>query len=141
MNELETWQFFTKTLGVLKGPFFNLCLTLYSLYYFYCLLGINIYGGKINDKEFARLFYLNPDFDASPDYIWLNFNDFLSGIMTLFSMKLFNNWQFIWYQFNFVLDNGAISALFFFSFMFSSSYVIINILVAFIIDVYTSIEE
>jgi len=34
-----------------------------------------------------------------------------------------------------------VSALFFISFMIMSTYVIINILMAFIIDVYTSIEE
>lgn len=141
LNELETWKFFVRTLRVLKGPFFNLCLTLYSLYFFYSLLGIHIYGGKINAMAFAKLFHLNEDFDSSPDYIWLNFNDFLSGLITLFSMMLFNNWQFIWDQFNFVVDNRTTSGLYFFSFMVMSQYVLINILMAFIIDVYTSIEE
>ena len=140
LNELEQWKFFTRTLKVLKGPFFNLTFTLYSLYFFYTLLGQHIYGGKITTRAIAKLFYLNPDFDASPDYMWLNFNDFLSGLITLFSMQLFNNWQFIWDQFNFVIDNWIVSALFFFSFMLMSTYVIINILMAFIIDVYTSIE-
>lgn len=67
-------------------PFFNLCFTLYSLYYFYCILGISIYGGKIDVQTFARMFKLNPDFESSPDYIYLNFNDFVSGLITLFSM-------------------------------------------------------
>lgn len=140
LSELEQWQFFMRTLSVLKGPFFNLTFTLYSLYFFYCLVGMQIYGGKITDVAFAKLFMLNPDFDSSPDYMWLNFNDFGSGLITLFSMQLFNNWQFIWDQFNFVLDNRTVSSLFFFSFMVMSTYVIINILMAFIIDVYTSIE-
>ena len=141
LSELEQWQFFTRTLKVLKSPFFNLCFTLYSLYFFYCLVGMRIYGGKINMENFARMFFMNPDFDSSPDYIYLNFNDFLSGLITLFSMQLFNNWQFIWDQFNFVIDNRVVSTLFFISFMIMSTYVIINILMAFVIDVYTSIEE
>ena len=140
LNELEQWKFFTRTLRVLRGPFFNLTFTLYSLYFFFCTLGMHIYGGKITTEVIAKLFTLNEDFDASPDYMWLNFNDFLSGMITLFSMQLFNNWQFIWDQFNFTIDNRVVSGLFFFSFMVMSTYVIINILMAFIIDVYTSIE-
>ena len=86
LSELEQWKFFTRTLKVLRGPFFNLTFTLYSLYFFYTMLGIHIYGGKITAESTARLFILNEDFDASPDYMWLNFNDFLSGLITLFSM-------------------------------------------------------
>lgn len=140
LSELEQWRFFVRTLKVLKGPFFNLTFTLYSLYFFYIILGMHIYGGKITTYEIAKLFDLNPDFDASPDYMWLNFNDFLGGLITLFSMQLFNNWQFIFDQFNFVIDDLMLSTVYFLSFMVMSTYVIINILMAFIIDVYTSIE-
>ena len=86
----------------------------------------------------------NPDAtsDISGDYIWLNFNDFASGLITLFTMMLFNNWQFIWYQFNYTLDDDDLTTnAFFLSFMLIASYVIINIIMAFTIDVYTSIEN
>jgi hypothetical protein len=86
LNELEQWQFFMRTLNVLKGPFFNLCFTLYSLYFCYTIVGIHIYGGKVNMYEFSRMLYINQDFESGADYMWLNFNDFLSGLITLFSM-------------------------------------------------------
>lgn len=96
LNEVEQWRFFSNTMKVMRGPFFNLAFTLYSLYFFYVLIGIEIYGGKINTENFKALFRVNPDTDIAGDYIWLNFNDYTSGIITLFSMMLFNNWQFIW---------------------------------------------
>ena len=129
-----------KTLKVLQGPFGNLCFTLYSIYFLYVLIGMEIYGGLIYDQQFSEMISLNPG-DYAPDYIFLNFNDFLSGVITLFSMQLFNNWQFIWDQFNFTIDHFSISAVYFISFMILATYVLINILMAFVIDVYTSIEE
>ena len=92
LNELEQWQFFMKAFKVMRGPFFNLCFTLYSLYFMYSLIGMQIFGGKISSKGFEELFELNPDTEIGPDYIYLNFNDFASGLITLFSMMLFNNW-------------------------------------------------
>ena len=92
-------------------------------------------------ENFARMFFMNPDFDSSPDYIYLNFNDFASGLITLFSMQLFNNWQFIWEQFDFTIENRLVTNCFFLTFMVMATYVIINILMAFVIDVYTSIED
>ena len=125
----------------MRGPFSNLCLTLYSLYFFYTIIGIEIYGGKINSEIFTTFFELNPGAEISGDYIWLNFNDFASGLITLFSMMLFNNWQFIWEQFDFTIENSFKTNGFFLSFMVMATYVIINILMAFVIDVYTSIED
>jgi hypothetical protein len=130
-----------KAVKVMRGPFSNLCFTLYSLYFFYTLIGMEIYGGKINTKTFEDFFELNPDAEIGSDYIYLNFNDFASGLITLFSMQLFNNWQFIWEQFDFTIENKMVTNCFFLSFMVMATYVIINILMAFVIDVYTSIED
>lgn len=92
LSELEQWQFFMKAIKVMRGPFFNLVFTLYSLYFVYTLIGMELFGGKINSETFALMFELNPDAEIGFDYIWLNFNDYSSGLITLFSMMLFNNW-------------------------------------------------
>jgi len=92
LNELEQWTFFTKALKVMRGPFANLVSALYSLYFLYIIIGIEIFGGKINTDVFIELLELNPDSEIGGDYIWLNFNDYWSGFNTLFSMQLFNNW-------------------------------------------------
>ena len=92
LEELEQWKFFVKAIKVMQGPFFNLIFTLYSLYMFYTLVGMELFGGKINSASFERIFEANDDSDIGEDYIWLNFNDYSSGLLTLFSMMLFNNW-------------------------------------------------
>lgn len=92
LSELEQWTFFMKAIKVMRGPFFNLVFTLYSLYFVYTLIGMELFGGKINSESFKYMYELNPDAEIGHDYIWLNFNDFASGLITLFSMMLFNNW-------------------------------------------------
>lgn len=67
----------------MRVPFFNLGFTLYSLFWLYSIIGIDIFGGKINSDFFKQIFISNPDTDILPDYIWLNFNDFASGLLTL----------------------------------------------------------
>lgn len=77
----------------MKGPFFNLCLSVYSVYHFYTLIGLEVFGGKINTQLFKDIDEINgDDTEVSSEYMWLNFNDFASGLVTLFSMMLFNNW-------------------------------------------------
>jgi hypothetical protein len=52
LQELEQWKFFMKAVKVMRGPFLNLCFTLYSLFFVYALIGIDIFGGKINSEGF-----------------------------------------------------------------------------------------
>lgn len=81
-----------KAIKVMRGPFFNLGFTLYSLFYLYVLIGMEIFGGKISADVFVAYFEKHPDSGITGDYIWLNFNDFASGLIVLESMMLFNNW-------------------------------------------------
>jgi hypothetical protein len=125
----------------MRGSFFNLGFTLYSLLWFYTLVGSEIFGGKINSELWNEIFK-DPDTTVESQYIWLNFNDFASGLITLFTMMFFNNWQFVWQQFAISIDwNTAYVNGFFLTFMVMATYIIINILMAFVIDVYTSIED
>lgn len=65
----------------------------------------------------------------------------------MITFMIFNNWQFLWQYHNYALNVGKekqssiVSKLYFLSFMCIATYVIINILMAFVIDVYTSIED
>jgi hypothetical protein len=88
LKELQQWVFFNKAIKVMRVPFINLGFTLYSLFWIFSIVGGIIYGGEINDVFFTKIMNDN----ISWDYIWLNFNDFASGIITLQTMMLFNNW-------------------------------------------------
>lgn len=126
----------------MKGPVFNFIFAVYSVLMIYTIAGMQIWGGKVTVGLFDDIAALNPDSDVSDTYMWLNFNDFWSGIMTLFTMMLFNNWQFIWQQFNFAIDGrDTVTNAYFISFLFIVVYIMMNIIMALIIDVYTSIED
>lgn len=79
----------------MRVPFFNLALTLYSLFWIYTIIGIKIYGGKIESKQF-NIWADDSGGNIANNYLWLNYNDFASGLITLMTMMLFNNWQFVW---------------------------------------------
>lgn len=130
-----------KAIKVMRIPFLNLVFTLYSLLWVYSTVGIELYGGKITSQLYKDIKTANPETEIANEYVWLNFNDFASGLITLVTMMLFNNWQFIWEAF-YLTDRSLVNTDFFFlTFMVMATYVIINILMAFVIDVYTSIED
>lgn len=77
----------------MKGPFLNLAFALYSVWMIYAIIGMQIWGGKITVQLFDEIQKVNGDDNPVSDtYMWLNFNDFSSSLLTLFTMMLFNNW-------------------------------------------------
>ena len=48
LNEMEIWRNFIRTIRALFKPFLNFSVTLYSLYLIYASIGLEFFGGKIN---------------------------------------------------------------------------------------------
>ena len=48
LNEMEIWKNFIRTIRALFKPFLNFSVTLYSLYLIYASIGLEFFGGKIN---------------------------------------------------------------------------------------------
>jgi predicted membrane protein len=98
----------------------------------------------INTDSIKVLNALNPNIELS--YIYLNFNDVASGCITLFAIMVNNNWQYLVFMYSYQLDKGShmnsiCSILFFVSFYIICFYAVLNILIAFIIDIYATIDE
>ena len=76
-----------------------------------------------------------------PDnYVNMNFNDFYSSFMILFALMVVNNWFVIVNVFE--VSTGSVWVrLYFLTFYFLSVIVVINIVVAFAIDMYSSVES
>lgn len=76
-----------------------------------------------------------------PDsYALMNFNDLVMGFVTLFTLMVVNNWFIIVEMFEEVTGTFW-SRFFFIFFYFFSVLVILNILVALSIDIYSSVES
>lgn len=70
-------------------PVSNLFTLLMILMYIFSMIGIGLYGGYVQKT---------PNLNVASDsglgfyYIYLNFNDLISGYVTLFCVLVVNNW-------------------------------------------------
>ena len=70
-------------------PFTNLLMALYSLYLIYASLGIMWFGGLINTETIEGF-----DEDiVDESWVYLNFNDFIMAMNTLFGFMWQNDWE------------------------------------------------
>ena len=61
LQEFEQWRFFIDALRIIKIKFFTIIFTLYSVFILYIMLGVNLFGGLINQKKISKMMELNPD--------------------------------------------------------------------------------
>ena len=136
LQEVFTYNIIIETMMGLIGPFTTLLGVLMTVFYVFSILGGFIFGGKVD----ANLPQILANDGVSTIYIYNNFNDFGSGIVTLFELMIVNNWQVIVEMF---IDATGISAVrwFFIFFYFFSVTVALNIVVAFALDLFNSYHE
>lgn len=48
--EINEWRLFEKSVKILQTKFFQLLMVLYSIFYIFIMIGIRIWGGKINSR-------------------------------------------------------------------------------------------
>ena len=83
------------------------------------------------------------DPDIDDDWVYLNFNDFVMSLNTLFSVMWQNDWEAIVHMYELAYDHGAHQGFviaFFVTFIELANLIFINIIIAFIIDTYQSID-
>ena len=106
-----------------------------TIFYFFSIIGGIIFGGTVN----SDLPHILPNDEISTIYIYNNFNDFGSGIITLFELMIVNNWQVIVAMFIDATGNSSLHWYFIILvFYFFSVTVALNILVAFALDMFNS---
>ena len=100
------------------------------------------FGGRISNDSIKLLIEEAPDI-ISYEWVYLNFNDFIMAMNTLFGFMWQNDWEALVYMYQLALkhDGDALVLLFFISFMQMTNLLFLNIIIAFVIDTYTSIEE
>ena len=140
LNEITLWRNFVRTLRALVKPFFNFGITLYSLYLIYATIGLEYFGGKISTSYVQE--QIDAGVDLDPSWVYLNFNDFIMSMNTLFSIMWQNDWEAIVLMYELVFhdeEDGFVIA-FFVTFIELANLIFINIIIAFIIDTYQSID-
>ncbi|KAF3659657.1 Two pore calcium channel protein 1 [Capsicum baccatum] len=105
--------------------------TIFCILCFYCSIGLQIFGGMVNAG--------NPNLAstdlADNDYYLFNFNDYPSGMVTLFNILVMGNWQ-VWMQTYKELTGTAWSYVYFVSFYLISVLWLLNLIVAFVLEAF-----
>jgi hypothetical protein len=132
---MPQWQIIERTITSLLGPFTNLLLVTFTLYLVFSIIADRVFGGLANNNENRIL----RDQSVPDLYIEMNFNDLSNSFVTLFTLMIINNWFVIVQMF--VIVTGTIwTRTFFVAFYFLSVIVVLNIVVAFAIDMYSSVD-
>lgn len=119
-----------------------LCMTLYNLvpaytpilniligiYYIFCVLGVELFGGKI----YRGISEIENDPVIPSDYIYSNFNDFPTGCLTLFELMIVNNWWVIVEMYTNVTSRWA--RYYFIIYYFVAVLIALNLNIAFVVD-------
>lgn len=103
---------------------------MYVIYFFYAVVGMFVFGGKIStisaqtkDPSIPGLYYL------------INFNDFASSLITLFTIMVINNWYNTTNMLSDIAGNNW-PRLFTFSFILICSWIFLSVLIAFVLEIH-----
>ena len=117
-------------------PFcYQLGSVIFILFYCFSSMGMHIWGGKIHDglrDELEHKLKL-----PNPDYVLNNFNDMMSGMITLFELLIVNNWQYNVKMYVYVSGTNYVKA-FFMIWYFFAVILGLNLLVSFILEIYVT---
>ncbi|CAM6101096.1 unnamed protein product [Calypogeia fissa] len=103
--------------------FFLLCI--------YCSVGVQTFGGLVYEGN-PKLIGTSMEED---DYFVHNFNDYPTGMVTLFNLLVMGNWQ-NWLETYAVLSPAWWAALYFLSFYVIAVLFLLNLIVAFVLEAF-----
>ncbi|CAH9126824.1 unnamed protein product [Cuscuta epithymum] len=110
--------------------------TVFCILCIYCSLGLQIFGGIVNVGNPK----LNETDLADNDYLLFNFNDYPNGMATLFNLLVMGNWH-LWMQSYKDLTGTWWSCAYFISFYVISVLWLLNLIVAFVLEVFQAEME
>ncbi|CAJ1348530.1 unnamed protein product [Effrenium voratum] len=135
VQHIKPLRYLVAMVAHLVPVYHQLGLLLFLVYYIFATLGIQLFGGLIYEGNEA----LAPTGFAAGEYWPLNFNDFPSGMVTLFVLMVVNNWFVVADGFMAVTDDSA--AVFFVLFFVCANLVVLNILIALILDSSATVQD
>jgi len=136
LYEIKVMRIIIETMRNMMLPLLYLCSVLMLIFYVFAMVGMLIFGGKI----LKGMDVLVNDVSIPDNYHLDNFNDFLSSIVTLFTLMVVNNWMVQVQMYCEVMGSDNYR-LYFGLFYYFSVIIGINIVVAFTLDMYSSVER
>lgn len=114
------------------STFMSIIFSFYLFVSVYALIGEGLYGGVIDLKDPTRI-----ERSAGNElYYQLNFNDAVSGLLTLFCILTSNNWNSTTAMY--VEMTGSNGPYYFFALYFILAiFVMLNIVISFVMEIYS----
>lgn len=116
--------------------YYRMGMLLLLLFYIFDTIGVQVFGGLIYKGNPA----LKDSGFASADYWPFNFNDFNSGMVTMFLLMVVNNW-FVFASAFMAVTGTRLAAVFFLSFFVITNLIVLNVLMSLILDLSGSVRE
>ncbi|XP_010689009.1 two pore calcium channel protein 1A [Beta vulgaris subsp. vulgaris] len=107
--------------------------TVFCVMCIYSSLGVQIFGGIVNAGNAS----LEGTDLADSDYFLFNFNDYPNAMVTTFNLVVMGNWQ-AWMQTYSALTGTSWTLVYFVSFYLISVMLILNLIIAFVLEAFFS---
>lgn len=117
----------------------DLTAQLIVVYIFFSMLGLNAFGGLVNDYTMELY---NKQMQTDYDYVDINFNTFLNSFVSFYLISLNDNWPIVANLGSLDQQNYRKHMRFIFLvFKFLVDFIFINSLIAFIIEIFQEYEK
>ncbi|XP_068345598.1 two pore calcium channel protein 1-like isoform X2 [Pyrus communis] len=131
LMHIQRYRAFVATFLALIPSLMPYLGTIFCVLCIYCILGVQIFGGMVNDG--------NTSLEGSElyenDYLLFNFNDYPNGMVTLFNLLVMGNWQ-VWMKSYQELTGTWWSIIYFVSFYLITILLLLNLVVAFVLEAF-----
>ena len=133
--ELADFRKIVETFKRFSMPFATIMFSLYSVMFFYAVIGEFLFAGKVTVQsvETAQV-------SASTLYYLINFNDFYASMVTLFHVLVVNNWNQTTDMYCAIIGNNW-PRLYFTTFWIICTLIMLNIVISFVLEIYGSIGD
>lgn len=135
LTEFQQFYILVELSQKLTKPFFSMGLVLYTVFFLYIMIGQAWFGGKISTTS-AQI--NDPGVPAL--YSLLNFNDFASGFITLFTLMVINNW-FVTTDMLCDVAGNTWPRVFTIVFILTVTWVMLSVIIAFILEIHGVVVE
>ena len=133
--ELTHFKKIVETFKRFSTPFGHLLATMYTVMFFYIVVGMLLYSGKINTESVVYT-----QIEAPYMYYLMNFNDFYASMMTLFHVIVINNWNNTTEMYCIVMGNN-LPRIYFMSYWILAVLCSFNLVISFVLEIYSAVGE
>jgi hypothetical protein len=130
IGKMERYQVIVGTILQLIPALVTYAGIQYMFYYFFAVVGMDAFGGKITKSDEALR---ESDFGQS-NYYANSFNNVCEAFITLWELQVVNNWHVI--TLGYVVVTNKLARVFFICFYLVAVVLVMNIVVAFILEAF-----